>query len=87
MNYASNSVIKFPQEGKLITVDQLLFFTSSSEKNVPYVDQIPSPLDSVGPGLFKYPTRMGIFPLLPPNTIQVNMISWLDDPWMVPFPE
>ena len=30
---------------------------------------------------------MGIFPLLPPNTIQVNMISQSNDPWIVPLPE
>ena len=30
---------------------------------------------------------MGIFPLPPPNTIQVNMISWSYDPWIIPLPE
>ena len=30
---------------------------------------------------------MGIFPIPPPNTIQVNMISRSDDPWIVPSPE
>ena len=30
---------------------------------------------------------MGIFPLPPPNTIQVHMISWSDDPWIIPLPE
>ena len=67
-------LLKFPHEGKIIIVDQLSFFTSSSENNVPYVDQIPF-LDSIGPCLFKDPTLMGIFPLPPPNTVQVNMIS------------
>ena len=38
-------LIKFPHEGKTITVNQLLFFTSSSKNNLPYVDQIPNPLD------------------------------------------
>ena len=35
--------IKFPHEGKIVTVDQLSFFTSTSENNVPYVDQILNP--------------------------------------------
>ena len=73
-------LLKFPHEGKIVTVDQLSFFTSTSENNVPYVDQIPNPPDSVGPGLFKDPVLMGIFPAPPPHTAQVNMISRSDDP-------
>ena len=80
-------LLKFPHEGKIITVDQLSFFTSSSKNNVPYVDQIPNPPDSVGPGLFKDPILMGIFPILPPNTVQVNMISRSGDLWIIPSPE
>ena len=76
-------LLKFPHEGKIVTIDQLSFFTSSSENNVPYVEKIPSPFESVGLGLFKDPALMGIFPLPPPNTIQVNMISQSDDPWIV----
>ena len=67
--------------------NQLSFFTLSSENNVPYMDQIPSPPDSVGLGLFKDPILMGIFPLPLPHTIQVNMISHSDDPWIIPLPE
>ena len=72
--------IKFPHEGKIVTVDQLSFFTSSSENNVPYVDQISNPPDSVGPDLFKDLVLMGIFPTPPPNTAQVNMLSRSDEP-------
>lgn len=72
--------IKFPHEGKIVTVDQLSFFTSTSENNVPYVDQILNPRDSVGPGLFKDPILMGIFPTPPPHTAQVNMMSRSNDP-------
>ena len=68
-------------------MDQLSFFTSTSENNVPYVDKIPNPPDSVGPGLFKNPVLMGIFPVPPPHTVQVNMISRSDDPWIIPSPE
>ena len=80
-------LVKFSHEGKIITVDQLSFFTSSSENNVPYMDQIPNPPDSVGPGLFKDPVLMGIFPIPPPNTVQVNMVSRSNDPWIIPSPE
>ena len=55
-------LLKFPHEGKIVTVNQLSFFTSTSENNIPYVDKIPNPPDSVGPGLFKDPVLMGIFP-------------------------
>ena len=79
--------LKFPHEGKISNVDQLSFFTSSSKNNVPYMDQIPSPPDSVGLGLFKDPALMGIFPLLPPNIVQVNMISQSNDPWIFPLLE
>lgn len=80
-------LLKFPHKGKIVTVDQLSFFTSTSENNVPYVDQISNPLDSVGPGLFKDLVLMGIFPAPPPHTAQVNMISKSDDPWLIPTPE
>ena len=73
-------LIKFPHEGKIVTVDQLSFFASTSENNV----QIPNPPDSVGPGLFKDPILMGIFPAPPLHTAQVNMISRSDDPWLIP---
>ena len=80
-------VLKFSHEGKIVTVDQFSFFTSYSENNISYVDQIPTPYESVGPGLFKDLSLMGIFPLPPPNTIQINMISRSDDPWIIPSPE
>ena len=80
-------LLKFPHEGKIITVDQLSFFTLSSENNVPYMDQIPNPLDGIEPGLFKDPVLMGIFPIPPLNTIQFNMLSQSDDPWIIPSPK
>ena len=30
---------------------------------------------------------MGIFPAPPPHTVQVNMISRSDDPWLIPSPK
>ena len=73
-------VLKFPHKGNIITIDQLSFLSSSSENKIPYVDKVPTPYESVGPGHFKDPALMGIFPLPPPNTVQVNMISRTDDP-------
>lgn len=73
-------VLKFPHEGKIVTVVQLSFFTYSFENIVPYVGKIPNTYESIGPGLFKDLALMGIFPLPPPNTIQINMISHSDDP-------
>ena len=66
-------VLKFPHEGKIVTVDPLSLFTSSSENNVPYVDKIPIPYESIGSSLFKDPALMGIFPLPPPNIVQINI--------------
>ena len=80
-------LLKFPHEGKIITLDQFYFFTSSSENNVHYGDQIHNPPDSVGPSLFKDPVLMGIFPTPPPHIVQVNMISRSNDPWIIPSPE
>ena len=80
-------VLKLSHEGKIVNVGQLSFFISSSENNVPYVDKIPIPYDSIGLSLFKDPTLMGIFPLPPPNTVQINMISQSDDPWIIPSPK
>ena len=45
------------------------------------------PYESIGLGLFKGPTLMGIFPLPPPNTVQVNVISKSSNPWIIPSPE
>ena len=77
-------VLKFPHEVKIVTIDQLSFFTSSSENKVLYVDQIPTPYDIVGSGLFKDPSLMGIFPLSPPKNVEINMISQSNDPWIIP---
>lgn len=47
-------VLRFPHEGKIVTVNQFSFFSSSaSNGNVPY--------ESVGAGIFKYYALMGNF--------------------------
>jgi hypothetical protein len=77
-------VVRFPHQGKIVTVDQLSFFASSSEGNVPFVEHTSSSLVSVGAGLFKDPSLMGVFPLPPPNLASVNMITAHTDPWVLP---
>ena len=49
-------VIRFPHQGKIVTVDQLSFFASSSEGNVLFVEHTSKSLESVAAGLFKDPT-------------------------------
>ena len=47
-------VIHFPHQGRIVTVDQLSFFaSSSSDGNVPYVKHSSAPFESVGAGLLK----------------------------------
>lgn len=55
-------VIRFPHQGKIVTVDQLSFFASSSEANVPFVEHTSMPYENVGARLFKEPALMGVFP-------------------------
>ena len=65
-------------------VDQLSFFaSSSSDGNVPFVEHTYVPYESVGVGLFKDPTLMGVFSLPPPNVAPINMISVHSDMWVL----
>jgi len=77
-------VIHFPHQGKIVIVDQLSFFASSSEGNVPFVEHTSIPYESVGAGLFKDPALMGVFSLPPPNIAPINMISVRSDPCVLP---
>lgn len=78
-------VLCFPHQGKIVMVDQLPFFaSSSSEGKVPYVEHSSVPYESVGAGLFKAPTLMGVFPLPPPNVASVTMIFVNPDPSVIP---
>lgn len=75
------SMICFPHQGKIVTVDQLSFFASSSlDGNVLYVKHSGAPYESVGASLFKDYALMGIFPLPPPHVASVNMVSAKSDP-------
>jgi hypothetical protein len=93
--------VQFPHQGKIITVDQLDFFTTDARaptnNNIPFLGDHKITYDSIGVGLLKYYSLMGTFPTpLPPNThhiATVNMISTAaykslesSDPWIVASP-
>lgn len=49
-------VLRFPHQGKIFTVDQLSFFSSStSDGNVPYMKHIDAAYESVGAGFLNIP--------------------------------
>ena len=77
-------IIRFPHQGKIFTIDQLSFFASSSDGNIPFVEHTSKSYESLGPGLFKDPALMGVFPLPPPNVASVNMVTTCSDPWIIP---
>jgi hypothetical protein len=73
-------VLRFPHQGKIIIVDQLDYITPDlhnvAVNDVPFLGQ--SSLESVGVGLLKDSSLMGVFPLPSPIIPQVstlNMIS------------
>ena len=75
--------LQFPHLGKIATIDQLKFFsldvTTPTTNNIPMLGQSPPPCQSIGVGLLKYSTLMGLFPSSPPSTkvATVNMISMI----------
>jgi hypothetical protein len=92
-------VVRFPHQGKVITVDQLAFFNSDTRtRNIPFIAKTPSGYENVGVGLLKDSLLMGTFPVPPldvphSSIASINMISTSihgtptsHDPWMVPDP-
>lgn len=81
-------VLHFPHEGKIVTVDQLSFFSfGASNGNIPYVENTNTPYESVGASPFKYYALMGNFSLPPLHVMSINIISIFTDPWIVPSPD
>jgi hypothetical protein len=93
-------VVRFPHQGKVITVDQLAFFHSDARTdNVPFIAKTPPGYENVGVGLLKDSSLMGTFPIPPPDVphpfiASINMISTSVretpasyDPWIVPNPD
>jgi hypothetical protein len=93
-------VVRFPHQGKVVTVDQLAFFNSDTRTgNVSFIAKTPPGYENVGVGLLKDSSLMGTFPIPPPPDIlrpsvaSINMISVVPhelpvtfDPWIVPNP-
>jgi hypothetical protein len=93
-------VIRFPHQGKVVTVDQLAFFNADTRTgNVSFIANTPPGYENVGVGLLKDSSLMGTFPIPPPPDIprpsvaSINMISTMPrelpvsvDPWIVPDP-
>jgi hypothetical protein len=72
-------VLHFPHQGKIVTIDQLVFCTpdlgSNVGSNVPFVGDTHKSYMHVGVGMFKYPSLMGIFPLPPPSPTATFLLS------------
>jgi hypothetical protein len=93
-------VLRFPHQGKVVTIDQLSFFNSDTRTgNVPFITNTPDGYENVGVGLLKDSSLMGTFPIPPPPNISnlsvasIHMISTVPrelpvsiDPWIVPTP-
>jgi hypothetical protein len=90
-------VVRFPHQGKVVTIDQLAFFNSDSRNgNVPFIAKTPPGYENVAVGLLKDSLLMGTFPIPPPDVphslvASINMISTVpheipmsSDPWIVP---
>jgi len=87
-------LVKFPHNGKVITVDQLTYFSSdpASSESIQHVGKTTIPYKDVGVGLVKDSGLLGTFSFPPPNVSSsiatIHMISSdtliYDDPWIVP---
>ena len=87
-------LIKFPHNGKIVTIDQLSYFSSdpASAESIQHVGKATIPYKDVGVGLVKDSGLLGTFPFPPINasssTATIHMISSgtiiNDDPWIIP---
>jgi hypothetical protein len=88
-------VIRFPHQGKVVTVDQLAFFNFDTHTgNIPFIAKTSSGYENVDVGLLKDSSLMGTFPIPPPDVprlsvVSINMISTFPhelpvshDPWI-----
>jgi hypothetical protein len=95
-------VLCFPHQGKIVMIDQLVFFTldigSNVRPNVPFVGDTQQYYMSVFVGILKDSLLMGTFPFPSPTLATkiypINMISSFSsgflksiDLWLVPHPE
>ena len=76
--------VQFLHLGRIVTIDQLDFctldVTTSMANNIPMLGQSPPPYQSIGVGMLKDSSLMGIFPSTPPrtDTATVHMIGSFD---------
>ena len=87
-------LIKFPHQGRIVTIDQLTYFSSdpACTEIIQHVGKTTIPYKDVGVGLIKYSSWLGTFAIPPPNVspsvATIHMILsdsvMFDDPWIVP---
>ena len=76
--------LQFPHLGRIVMIDELDFCTSnvttSTANNIPMLGQSPPLYQSIGVGMLKDSSLMGIFPSTPPSTdtATVHMIASFD---------
>ena len=77
-------IVQFLHLGIIVIIDQLDFcmldVTISMANNIPMLGQSPPPYQSIGVGMLKDSSLMGIFPSTPPSTdtATVHMIASFD---------
>lgn len=87
-------LIKFPYQGRIVTIDQLTYFSSdpASIETIQHVGKVTIPYKDVGVGLIKDSGLLGTFsiphPNVSPSVATIHMISsdsvMFDDPWIIP---
>jgi hypothetical protein len=89
-------VIRFPNQGKFVIVDQLEFFSSDSRtRNIPFIEKTPPGYENVNVGILKDSSLMGTFPI-PPTNVPPPFVAFINmiltsvgeipesyDPWIV----
>ena len=64
--------VQFPHLGRIVSIDQLDFYmsdvTTFTANNIPMLGQSPPPYQSIGVGVLKDSSLMGVFPSTPPST-------------------
>ena len=87
-------LIMFPHKGKIVKIDQLLYYSSdpAATDSIQHVEKSTIPYKYVRVGLIKDSALLGTFslpaPNVPPPIANINMITSstisIDDPWIVP---
>jgi hypothetical protein len=79
--------VQFPHQGKIVTVDQLDFYTTDAHapatNNIPFLGDHKITYESIGVGLLKYSSLMGTFPT--PLPLTTHHIATVDMIWTVAY--